>query len=154
MFHIEAPHAIQLICEKNQLYSAGCKIWTNAKADKSKMRGKTVNKKIFVTYKYSDDSVYGFNLIEDDNCTYYHCRTIKTNTLFQTLRDNIFNIKEPTFNDFNNHSQSNPVYTGESSYIYSVKWMDFEKDMNKYLDKSISINERINEYDINKEIKQ
>ena len=31
--------------------------------------------------------------------------------------------------------------------------MDFEEDMNKYLDKSISINERINEYDLSKEIK-
>lgn len=72
---------------KNQLYSAGGKIWTNAKVAKSKMRSK-------------------------------------------------------------------PVYTGESSYIYSVKWMDFEKDMNKYIDKSISVNERINEYDISKEIRQ
>ena len=25
------------------------------------MRGKTVNKKIFVTYKYSDNAVYGYN---------------------------------------------------------------------------------------------
>ena len=62
-------------------------------------------------------------------------------------------MEKPAFNGCNNHSKSNPVYTGESSYIYSVKWMDFEEDMNKYLDKSISINERINEYDLSKEIK-
>ena len=91
--------------------------------------------------------------IEDNTCPHCNLRILRTDILFQILRDNMFNIKEPKFSHCICHKKPNPVYTGESSYIYSAKWMDFEKDMNKYLDKSISINERINEYDISKEIK-
>ncbi len=91
--------------------------------------------------------------IEDDTCQYCHCRTLKTNTLFQILKNNMFNIKEPVFNGCRNHGESNPAYKGHSSYIYSVKWKDFTNNVNYYLDKSLSIKQSINKYNICKQVK-
>lgn len=42
------------------------------------------------------------------------------------------------------------VYTGYSSYIYSVKWDDFIEDVNTYIDIAIEINESIDDYEIYK----
>jgi len=98
------------------------------------------------------DSLYSYYLVEDA-CPYCHCRTLKTHTLFQILRENMFNIKDPTFNDCTNHSLGNRVYTGDSSYIYSVKWEDFVNDKGRYLDTAERIKDNINDYKITKEIK-
>ena len=92
--------------------------------------------------------------LEDDTCPDCHCRTLHTNKLFQILRDNMFNIKEPTFNDCQNHSSNNPVYTGLSSYIHSVKWCDFIEDKEKYLQIAEDIREKIDDYNITKTVKE
>ena len=44
------------------------------------------------------------------------------------------------------------TYYGESSYIYSVKWDDFIKDPEKYIEKSYDIQSNIGSYDITKEV--
>ena len=92
--------------------------------------------------------------LQDDTCPDCHCRTLHTNKLFQILRDNMFNINEPTFNDCQNHSSNNPVYTGLSSYIHSVKWGDFIDDKETYLQTAEDIREKIDDYNITKTVKE
>ncbi|MDR3257071.1 MAG: hypothetical protein LBT18_05495 [Endomicrobium sp.] len=40
------------------------------------------------------------------------------------------------------------VYIGYSSYIYSVCWEDFIKDVNNYINVAYEINDKIDDYDI------
>ena len=95
------------------------------------------------------DSSYSY-FLEEDTCSVCHCRNLRTDKLFQILRDNMFNIKEPTFNDCSNHPSTNPVYTGYSSYIYSVKWCDFIDDKEKYLEIVEEIRDNKDDYKIKK----
>ncbi len=97
------------------------------------------------------NSSYQYFLVED-SCPYCHCKTLKTDTLFQILRDNMFNIKEPTFSNCRNHPK-NPVYTGDPSYIYSVTWQDFINDKEKYIQIAENIREKIDDYKITKTVK-
>ena len=91
--------------------------------------------------------------LEENTCSYCHCTTLHTNKLFQILRDNMFNVKEPTFNDCSNHPSTNPVYTGYSSYIHSVKWCDFINDKEKYLEIVEEIRDNKDDYNITKIVK-
>ena len=91
--------------------------------------------------------------LEDNTCPVCHCTTHHTGRLFQILRDNMFNIKEPTFNVCSNHSRTNPVYTGLFSYIHPVRWSDFEANMESYLNTVEDLKENIDNYNITKIVK-
>lgn len=82
-------------------------------------------------------------------CCNSGCRTLKTNHLFDIMRENMFNIKNP---DTDNCDDGSVVYHGDSSYITSVKWENFIKDPEKYIDKAYKIQENIDSYKIKKEV--
>lgn len=85
--------------------------------------------------------------IKDNICCSEKCRTLKTNTLFKILKNNMFNIIEE---DARECDSSRKIYYGESSYIYSVKWKDFIKNPDKYIESSYIRLESIEEYEIKK----
>lgn len=91
--------------------------------------------------------------IKENACPHCNSRTLMTNRLFQILSDNMFNVKEPKYINCDNHTSSGKVYTGNSSYIHSVKWSDFVVDVDKYLTMSLDINSNIENYNITKSIK-
>lgn len=89
--------------------------------------------------------------IKENICLYCNCRILKTNTLFKILSDNMFNIKKPSFSECKHHND-NTIYTGESSYILSVKWCDFIQNVNHYIDRSLAIKSNYEKYDIVKKL--
>ena len=95
------------------------------------------------------DSSYSYYL-EENTCPYCHCMTLHTQRLFQILRENMFNVKQPTYNGCSHHLYTNPVYTGRHSYIDSAKWEDFLRDKEKYLEMAEYTRERIVDYEITK----
>lgn len=90
---------------------------------------------------------YDYYLTIDSVC---NCTNYNTPFLFQILRDNMFNLKYP-----NTHLCSNgtSVFTGEFSFIKSVKWNDFINSSNFYLDKAIELRDNKENYNIIKTVK-
>ncbi len=88
----------------------------------------------------------------------YDCNTrnLNTNWLFQILKDNIFNYKkddEETYTYTCKHCDcQSTIHSGESSYIKSVKWEDFIKNKDFYLEKAIKIKDNRKAYNITKEV--
>ena len=90
--------------------------------------------------------------IKDNVCSFCNCRTLKRNTLFQILRDNMFNAENPTYSSCRCSTNTSPVYTGESSYILSVKWKDFLSNMDHYLKRATDVRDDRKSYNIVKEV--
>lgn len=82
-------------------------------------------------------------------CCSNPCRSYKTNFLFEIMRKNMFNIKRPNKKDCDDGST---VYYGDSSYMTTVKWEDFIKDPESYIDKAYDIQSKIEQYDVCKEL--
>lgn len=93
------------------------------------------------------------HFIQDNTCPECHCRSLQTFSVFEIIRNNIFNHKEPARSNCSNHHPGNKPYMGyDHSYIHSVKWDDFISDINTYINIAIKINENINNYDIQKDV--
>ena len=89
---------------------------------------------------------YSYYINHDSACD---CRMLDTPFLFNILKDNMFNVKEPSRRLCN----GSYVYTGDSSYIQSVKWEDFKSTPNYYLNKAIEIRDKKDNYNIIKTVK-
>lgn len=90
---------------------------------------------------------YDYYLTFDSVC---NCRSFNTPFLFEILKCNMFNEKNPTTSFCSNGSI---VYHGDYSYITSVKWDDFKASHNTYLNKAIELKNKIDNYNITKNVK-
>lgn len=93
-----------------------------------------------------ENGSYEYFISHNEKCG---SRTLHTNFLFQILRDNMFNHKNPKIEICN----GTKIYYGYSSYINSVKWEDFISDIDKYIEIALEIWRNRNEYEIVKKIK-
>lgn len=82
-------------------------------------------------------------------CCTSGCRQLKTNTLFNIMRANMFNQKQPNSTTCDDGSV---VYYGDSCYITSVKWDDFVDQPEEYIAKAYEIQKNIDGYDITKDV--
>lgn len=93
-----------------------------------------------------ENGSYEYYITRDVAC---NCRSLNTPFLFNILSDNMFNVKEPNRRLCN----GDWVYSGDSSYIQSIKWDDFIKNTTKYVDKAIELRDKMDEFEITKNIK-
>ena len=61
----------------------------------------------------------------------------------------MFNVKKPN----RRICEGSWVYSGDCSYIQSVKWEDFVRNPSIYIDKTIELRDRKDEFEIVKSIK-
>lgn len=85
---------------------------------------------------------------KDTYCQNCSCQTLLTNTLFDILRNNMFNKKTKTRKD----CDKTTVYTGIISYIECVKWTDFTSSPQYYIDEAIKRKNNIDDYEITKSV--
>jgi len=84
------------------------------------------------------------------SCCSSGCRNFKTDTLFQILQDNMFNIKKKEYMDC---LQGDIIHYGECSYIPVVQWHIFSNNINTFIDQAFRINDKIHDYEVVKTIK-
>lgn len=63
------------------------------------------------------------------------------------MSKNMFNQKNP---DTNVCDKNDTVYHGESNYMLCVKWDDFIKKIDHYIDRAYTIQDNQDDYDIRK----
>ena len=89
---------------------------------------------------------YDYYITIDEEC---NCRSLTTPFLFEILRENMFNVKLPN----RSLCGGRYVYTGDASYIPSVKWKDFIGKTSAYIDKAIELRDRKDEFELRKNIR-
>ena len=88
------------------------------------------------------------HFIKENTCSNCNSTTLMTDSTFKIIGDNMFNHK----NKDRMLCTSCISYRGDHSYICAVKWDDFIKNVDAYLDCAVRANENIDDYDIKKEI--
>lgn len=81
----------------------------------------------------------------DGGCTIHH-----TNKLFTIIKENKFNRNKNA--STRTCDNEDTIWSGTCSYIEAVKWSNFIKDYQKYVDSAIERQNNIDEYTIRKEI--
>ena len=86
---------------------------------------------------------------ENRNCCNSGCRTLKTDRLFTILKKNMFNKKKLEKWQCN---ANDIIYSGDCSYIISVKWDDFTHNPQQFIEKAFLLQNSIEQYEISEEI--
>lgn len=91
---------------------------------------------------------YGY-FIEDRACCADRCRLLKTNEMFNVLKNNMFNQKRPSIRSC---EKVGKLWYGQPSYIASVKWQDFITNKDAYIEEAYKRQEAMDAYDISKNV--
>jgi len=84
-------------------------------------------------------------MLERKQCCLKGCIIWHREKLFQILRGNMFNVKEPMMCNCN---VNNHVYQGFASYIHMIRWCDFLENINYWIDIAANIQSSEEKYDI------
>ncbi len=74
-------------------------------------------------------------------------RSWQTQSFFHVIRKNMFNLKSPNASSCSSCLNSHHT-GGDHSYAHPVKWEDFIADHNRYIDHSLALRERIDDFNI------
>lgn len=88
---------------------------------------------------------YSYYINQCTSCT-SNCTMYNTGWLFEILRANTFNVKQPDAETCN--SRGSTIYHGDSSYVTYVRWKDFIAQPEDYIGKAYEINQHKDNYDI------
>ncbi|RYJ17902.1 hypothetical protein C5Y41_11945 [Rahnella variigena] len=125
--------------------------WEISYSLRKKNRGnRTSNPNALLAVVLPDESGSYEYYIVDDSCPHCKCRTLNTHVLFNIMKNNMFNIKQPEYTDCSYHTETSKIYSGNSSYIHSVKWSNFISNPELYIEKAVKIASEIEAYDITK----
>lgn len=83
------------------------------------------------------------------NCCAGGCTTIHRQKTFAILGQNMFNPASPAYKGC---GQGKTIFTGDYSYITSVRWDLFTDNMDHYLNNAIRLNDKIHEFEIIKTV--
>ncbi len=87
-------------------------------------------------------------VLQERTCPSCHCTTYLRNNLFQILRENMFNLKQPCYNKCRQHTPDSRVYTGDFSYIHTITWAYFLQNTDECLTTAERIRSRIEDYNL------
>lgn len=87
--------------------------------------------------------------LNENNCCAVRCITHYTGKLFSILKNNKFNYTKKKKYACDKDKE---IWQGTCSYIEAVKWCDFKKNINFYIDKAIDRQDNIDDYDIQKDV--
>lgn len=114
--------------------------------EQSRQGQKSKTNSILAVVLPDENGSYEYFITQNTQCG---SRTLHTDFLFQILRDNMFNKKDPETKNCN----GTLIYYGYSSYINSVKWVDFINNIDNNIGIALEIWRNRNEYNIVKRLK-
>jgi hypothetical protein len=97
-----------------------------------------------------EDNSYN-HYFEYSNCPTCNTRTHKISELFEILRKNMFNKKEPVKQNCSSPTHSSSYHTGtDHSYIHQIEWHKFIKNPSLYIQRAVDLRARLDEFEIQK----
>lgn len=87
--------------------------------------------------------------MEYKKCQGCSCKLYNTNIIFQIHKDNLFNVKKPTYK---NCTSGDTIYLGDYSYIHTVRWNDFIASPSSHISQAELLNDKIATFNITKTI--
>ena len=116
--------------------------------EQSRAGGRSKTNAVLAVVIPDENGSYDYFMTYNPTC---NSTTYKTETLFQILRDNMFNVKDKESNT--RECNGTKIYEGYYSYIYCVKWENFIGSIATYISVATSIRQNIDKYDLIKTVK-